>query len=109
MSEQLDSAIIAALVGLVTGAAGSLVAPWVGWGIEKRRKLVERRINLFEYWKSVLSRSDFDCGMLLSDPNWGALRPLLTADALKQIERPCKSHQGYVRKLPGWPTRKQSG
>jgi hypothetical protein len=34
---------IPAVVGLITGAMGSLIAPWVSWGIEKRRSKVEAR------------------------------------------------------------------
>jgi hypothetical protein len=34
---------VPALIGLVSGVIGSLIAPWVNWGIEKRRARLEAR------------------------------------------------------------------
>jgi len=42
--EEFLKIAVPAFVGLVSGAIGSLIAPWINWGIEKRRsKLDDRR------------------------------------------------------------------
>lgn len=34
---EIYTAIISGVIGLITGAVGSLIAPWVHWGIEKKK------------------------------------------------------------------------
>lgn len=88
MSEAVVTALIAGIVGLLTGAVGSLLAPWAQWGVEKRRKKIERRTTLIDSWRELLAVPEFDRGMMLNDPSYGVLRPLLTEDARKNVERP---------------------
>jgi hypothetical protein len=80
--------IIAGTIGLITGAIGSLVAPWINWGIEKRRKRNERRIELIGTWRKIISNNKFDRRQLLNDPTYGALCGLLQQEVRKEIERP---------------------
>jgi hypothetical protein len=88
MSDAIVTALIAGIVGVITGAIGSLFAPWAQWGIEKRRKKLERRGALVDAWRKLLSSPEFKRGMMLNDPNYGALRPLLVDEVRKRIERP---------------------
>jgi hypothetical protein len=44
-----------AILGFIAGALGSLVAPWVHWGIEKRRERLKEKRRHVEAWRSVLS------------------------------------------------------
>jgi hypothetical protein len=44
-------ALIAAIVGFVTGILGTFVAPWVNWGIEKRRLVREDRRKAIAQWR----------------------------------------------------------
>jgi hypothetical protein len=37
----LDQKATSAVIGLFTGACGSLIAPWVNWGVEARRERVK--------------------------------------------------------------------
>ncbi len=46
--------IIPALVGLVTGALGSIVAPWATWGVEKMKIKMEQRKQLLKDVREVL-------------------------------------------------------
>jgi hypothetical protein len=48
MEASIVNAIIAGTVGLITGAIGSLIAPWVNWNIDKRRQKNKRRIELIK-------------------------------------------------------------
>jgi len=38
LNYQVISAVIGGVTGLITGAIASLIAPWVNWGIEKKRR-----------------------------------------------------------------------
>jgi hypothetical protein len=82
------NAIIAGIIGLIAGAIGSLIAPWINWGVEKRRKRNERRIELIETWRKIISIDNFDRVYLLNNPAYGPLRDLLKDEVRKEIERP---------------------
>lgn len=88
MSDTILTALIAGVVGLVTGAVGSLIAPWVNWGIEKRRKQFENRSELVHQWRDIIANADFDRSLMLKSPFYGSLRPLLSPETLQKIERP---------------------
>lgn len=45
-------AVIGGVAGLVTGAAGSLTAPWAQWGIEQRRLRHQSRAELITEWRA---------------------------------------------------------
>lgn len=88
MSEATTNALIAAVVGLLAGAIGSLIAPWVHWGIEKRRRRFDGRELLVRQWREILADAEFDRSKMLNNPSYGALRPLLSKEALERLERP---------------------
>lgn len=46
--------ILPSILGLIAGVIGSLVAPWVKWGIEKRRLKFQNHKELVSYWRVLL-------------------------------------------------------
>jgi hypothetical protein len=88
MEPSIISAIVGGVAGLITGAIGSLVAPWVSWGIEKKRRKQERRIELIKQWREILTKQDFSREDFLNHPLYGPLRELISEDIQKIIERP---------------------
>lgn len=63
MSDQVLAALVGGVAGLITGAVSSLVAPWVNWGVEKRRLRFQRRRDLVSEWRAGLSEAE-DHGLL---------------------------------------------
>ncbi len=55
MSDTL-TALIAAVVGLLSGAVGSLLAPWANWGVEKRRKRFDARHEIISRGRQAVAR-----------------------------------------------------
>ena len=47
-----------AITGLIAGAIGSLIAPWVKWGIEKRREKLSYRKNKLANWRILIESAD---------------------------------------------------
>lgn len=82
------NAAVAGVVGLIAGAIGSLVAPWVQWGIEQKRLRNSRRIELISQWREIISNRAFNRGNLLNNPLYGPLRELLEEKVRQEIERP---------------------
>jgi hypothetical protein len=48
--------LIPAVAGLFSGAVGSLVAPWVQWGIEAKRERIKARRDLLLQARELLAK-----------------------------------------------------
>ena len=92
MPDTVLTAVIGGVAGLLAGAIASLIAPWVNWGIEKKRKQLEHRQALIKRWRMVLAHPHFAREHMMRDSDYGALEPLLSAEARTQIGRPFTSH-----------------
>lgn len=86
MEASIINAVIAGVVGLITGAVGSLVAPWIQWGIEKRRKRYERRVELIKQWRELALSETFDREEFVKHPCYGPLQDLLKKEVREQLE-----------------------
>ncbi len=51
-------ALIGAVAGLVSGAVASLIAPWVQYAIESRRKSIEYKSNLIKETRALIDKAD---------------------------------------------------
>ena len=84
---------------MVCGALASLIAPWVHWGIEKRRKRSEHRISLVKSWEAMIARvfkktsqqplnytGPSPAGAaLLGEPEFSSLKPYLSSETLESL------------------------
>lgn len=77
--------LISSIAGVITGAIGSMAAPWANWGIEKKRTLQTRRVALIEETRKLLndppSRQEFRRSELYS-----RLKPHLDQKTIKAVE-----------------------
>jgi hypothetical protein len=65
VASEIAVALISGVVGLTTGAIGSLFAPWANWGVEKRRLRRAGRLERISEWRSgvaVLRRAELADG-----------------------------------------------
>lgn len=78
---------ISAIVGLITGTIASLIAPWVQWGIEKRRSKIEYRRAQIRRWRDAIEGFNFDGEKSFGDTStYAEIRPYIPADFLKSFE-----------------------
>lgn len=77
--------IIPAITGLFAGLVASLIAPWVHWGIEKRRDLnIERKMLMKLARRSLSFR--FQKSKFREDDIYFRLKPLLSKELTDSIE-----------------------
>ena len=84
----LPEALNAAAIGLLTGALGSLVAPWVNWGVEKRRLKRDDRKAAISRWRGNAQ------GIWIphaerafpSSDGFNAMKPHLSSETIGAIE-----------------------
>jgi hypothetical protein len=78
--------VISGIVGLITGALGSLIAPWVAWGVEKRRVKRQYRIEQISRWREAL-RGDFDRRSFINSEAYSTLKQHMPEELIEEIER----------------------
>ena len=77
--------LIPAATGLVTGAIGSVAAPWAQWGVEKARKKHEAQVALIAATRQVLADPPSNQQFRLL-PVYSQLRRHLSQDAISAVE-----------------------
>lgn len=91
MSVQVQTAIIAGVVGIVTGGIGSLIAPWVQWRIERVRLKHARRVETLEVWRNGLAAAEASnktkAMTFLSQPWYLSLRSELPQDLASKLDK----------------------
>ncbi len=86
----MDQLVITALIGggsgLVSGAIASLIAPWVHWGIEKRRTRRESRRALIAEAREYVASHLFGGATFSAKPIYSQLKPHLHREVIEVIE-----------------------
>lgn len=77
--------VVAAAIGLASGIVGSLIAPWVNWGVEKVRIRTQARRDLLEAVRSALM-ADLDRRAFRESPGYARVRPHLSARTRQLVE-----------------------
>tara|TARA_R110002124_G_scaffold269796_2_gene437760 strand:- start:1584 stop:1952 length:369 start_codon:yes stop_codon:yes gene_type:complete len=76
--------IIPALAGLISGVVGTLIAPWVNWGIEKKRKSIEYKQSQIKDARDLLDKSDA-LEQILTSSMWGFIQSNLTSTEVHAV------------------------
>lgn len=79
--------IISGIVGLISGAVGSLIAPWVHWGIEKRREKLNRRRELTDNARIFFSGNVFTREICRQSLTYAAIRPYLSRRIADNVQQ----------------------
>lgn len=91
MDIELSKIVVPALVGLASGVLGTFFAPWVNWGIEKKKLIREERKALIAECRKVLSE-DISSYEFRVHPAYSKIRPYLSGAAIKAVEGEIGSH-----------------
>ena len=86
MNETVLIYVTAAICGLAGGIVGSLIAPWVQWGVERRRQRQAKRRELIRSGRSLLS-TDIDKKTFRETEVYSQLRPHLYQAVIDEIEK----------------------
>src|SRR6185295_11543125 len=95
MTDAVTSAIVGGLAGIITGGLSSLFAPWIHWGIEKKRGIRKDQKSLLNSAQAMIVDYRSNVGVdeflpvgcsLYKNTNWLRIKPYLSTEALKQIE-----------------------
>jgi hypothetical protein len=82
--------IISAIIGLIAGAIGSLIAPWVNWGIEKKKIRLEQRKIMLQHVRGELNRYSWNIVNFKYSVEYSMVKEYLDIDIAKLIDD-CKS------------------
>jgi hypothetical protein len=77
-------AIIGGIAGLISGAIASLIAPWVQYAIELRRKSFEYKKEKLDEIKKLLEKAS-EMDEIERSPLWGFIRENLNEEEKKKV------------------------
>ena|SRR5712692_1144563 len=86
MDSTVTAAIIGGVSGLIAGVVGSLVAPWIHWGIEKRRDRRATQRDLLGAAREYVASKEFGASQFAKKPVYARLKPHLAADVVRAVE-----------------------
>jgi len=86
MDVELSKIIIPALAGLLSGVVGSLVAPWVNWGIEKKKLQRQNRVEFIQKARELLSNESLTNEEFRNTAMYSQLKQYLSVDAVRAVE-----------------------
>jgi hypothetical protein len=84
-SVPVSGAIISGVFGLIGGIVGTIFAPWVNWGIEKRRNKRDNRRQFLEQSTDFIE-SNFDQSNFHETNIYASLKPYLSRQLINDIE-----------------------
>ncbi|MCL6263183.1 hypothetical protein [Craterilacuibacter sp. RT1T] len=86
MDLELSKLIFPAIVGLISGALGSIFAPWVHWGIEKKKMARKNREELIKEVRLVLSNEEIESSAFRNHAVYSRIRPYMSEKAKEAVE-----------------------
>ena len=90
MEETLLRYVIPGIIGLVGGVIGSLIAPWVHWGVEKRKIRQQKRRELINSCRVMLA-ANIDQKTFQETELYLKLRPHLYQLTIEAVEKEAPS------------------
>lgn len=90
--------LISAITGLISGTLASLVAPWVNWGVERRRGRLNTRQSLLADARSTLIFHEYDNEAFRDTAEYSRLKPYLSQKIISLIESHDNSNLAVVMK-----------
>ena len=86
MDIEFSKIIIPAISALAGGLLATVVAPWVNWGIEKKKKIRKERKDLLTECRKILN-NELTGEEFSVHPVYSTIRPYLSPDTIKAVER----------------------
>lgn len=82
----MNQILISGIIGLLTGALGSLVAPWINWGIEKRKIQRKERVKLLKDLRKYSLTDSLQNKNFLNSNMYIQIRPFLSDNLIEELE-----------------------
>lgn len=78
--------VITSIIALVSGAIGSLLAPWIHWKLEIRKQERKAKIDLINDLRTYLENNEPKNEQFLNSTNYIKIRPFLSPTFLIELE-----------------------
>lgn len=78
--------VLTAIIALISGALGSLLAPWIHWDIERKRENLKEKLKLIEEIRTHILKDDIRTEKFLNSLNFIKIRPFLDNKFVQTLE-----------------------
>ncbi len=95
----MDEKIIAAILGIIGGVAGSMFTPWAKWQFEKKRQRYQNRIKFLKDARDLAYRTRDNFGFFITIEYYSQIRPYLPKKLIQKWEVGQDFKEGYPELL----------
>lgn len=74
------------IIGLISGAIGSLIAPWAKFGVEKAKARLLNRRRFIHRIKKKIEIEEFDFSEFMNSSEYSVIKEHLSKDTINEIE-----------------------
>lgn len=92
------AAIFGAIAGAITGVIASVIAPWVHWGIDKRRQKHTERKHFLSLLRTDADGETFSPRLFARTARFERARPFLRANVVTMVEH--YEHDVELQRFP---------
>jgi len=78
--------IIVAIIGLISGGIGSLIAPWAKYGVEKYNLRLLNRKDFLQNFRKEIEKEDFDIEEFINSSYYSQIRDEIPQEMRSEIE-----------------------
>ena len=95
--------VVTVLVAILSGAAGSVLAPWANYKVQARQERDAYRRQLIANWRAMIARHHQPGGagtkvvsshLVVDDPDFETLRPYVPPDFVAELESASTTKDG---------------
>jgi hypothetical protein len=91
----MDEKIIAAILGIIGGVAGSMFTPWAKWQFEKKRQRYQNRIKFLKEARDLAYRTRGNFGFFITIEYYSQVRAYLPKKLIHKWEVSQDFKDGY--------------
>lgn len=95
----MDEKIIAAILGVIGGVAGSMFTPWAKWQFEKKRQRYQNRVDFLKDARSLAYQTRDNFGFFITTEYYAQVRAYLPKKLIQKWEGSQDFKQGYPELL----------
>ncbi len=83
----MSDIVVVAIIGLISGSIGSLVAPWAQFGVEKYKLRLENRKKFIDNCREEIQKDEFDIVEFINTPLYSQLRVELAQNLREELSK----------------------
>ena len=82
----MSDTVIVAIIGLISGGIGALIAPWAKYGVEKYNLRLLNRKDFLQNFRKEIEKEEFDIEEFINSSYYSQIRDEIPQEIRNEIE-----------------------